>query len=48
MLRRTEMIALPIKRKLLHKCCVIYTPNTGHPVLGVHIYQVPTLLVRVL
>ncbi len=30
MLRRTEMIALPIKRKLLHKCCVIYTPNTGH------------------
>ena len=26
MLRRTEMIALPIKRKLLHKCCVIYTP----------------------
>ena len=30
MLRCTEMIALPIKRKLLHKCCVIYTPNTGH------------------
>ena len=37
MLRRTEMIALPIKRKLLHKCCVICTPNTGHPVLGVYI-----------
>ena len=34
MLRRTEMIALPIKRKLLHKCCVIYTPNTGHTVMG--------------
>ena len=26
MLRRIEMIALPIKRKLLHKCCVICTP----------------------
>lgn len=35
MLRRTEMIALPIKRKLLHKCCVIYTPNTGHEVVCV-------------
>lgn len=40
MLRRTEMIALPIKRKLLHKCCVIYTPildiQYGGDILGAH------------
>ena len=41
MLRRTEMIALPVKRKLLHKCCVICPPpildiRYGGDILGAH------------